>query len=60
MNEKKKITKREQVNRDMIENKIYIHVYKYKDSIGTREVASLLHHFDLRVNMIQLCLFSEQ
>lgn len=44
MNEKKKITKREQVNRDMIENKIYIHVhvYKYKDSIGTREVASLI------------------
>lgn len=42
MNEKKKITKREQVNRDMIENKIYIHVYEYKDSIGTREVASLI------------------
>lgn len=44
MNEKKKITKRQQVNKDtcMIENKIYIHVYKYKDSIGTREVASLI------------------
>lgn len=43
MNEKKKkITKRQQVNKDVIENKIYIHVYKYKDSIGTREVASLI------------------
>lgn len=35
--EKRKITQRQEVNKDMVEN-----IHKYKDSVGTRECSSLV------------------